>query len=265
MVALAKEKGVDLVIVGPDDPLAAGIVDALENEGIRAFGPRKNAAEIEASKVFSKSLMKKYGIPTARYEVFDDSGKAIDYLRQQEYPIVVKADGLAMGKGVIIVQDFDEACKAVCSIMEDRAFGDAGNKVVIEEFLTGREVSVLAFTDGKTIVPMVSAQDHKRALDNDEGLNTGGMGTFSPSSIYTAEMAEYCMEKIYKPTISAMNSEGRTFRGILFTGLIITKDGPKVLEYNARFGDPETQVVLPRLQSDLVEIKIGRASCRERV
>ncbi|MCX7922208.1 MAG: phosphoribosylamine--glycine ligase [Clostridia bacterium] len=254
IVKFAKENSIDMVVVAPDDPLAAGMVDALEAEGIRAFGPRKNAAILEASKAFSKDLMKKYNIPTAKYEVFDDSEHTVEYLRHQEYPIVVKADGLALGKGVIIAQGFDEAQEAVNSIMNDKVFGSAGSRVVIEEFLVGPEVSILAFTDGKTVVPMVSSQDHKRALDNDQGLNTGGMGTFSPSRIYTPEIAEYCMENIYKPTIEAMNSENRKFKGVLYFGLMLTKDGPKVLEYNARFGDPETQVVLPRLQSDLVEI-----------
>ncbi|MFZ5987672.1 MAG: phosphoribosylamine--glycine ligase [Bacillota bacterium] len=254
MVKFSKENSIDMVVVAPDDPLAAGMVDALEASGIRAFGPRKNAAVIEGSKSFAKDLMKKYNIPTAMYEVFDNSRDAVEYLKKQQYPIVVKADGLALGKGVIIAQNFEEARDAVIEIMDNKAFGDAGNKVVVEEFLFGPEVSVLAFTDGKTVKPMVSSQDHKRALDNDEGLNTGGMGTFSPSRIYTPQMAEYCMEKIYKPTIEAMNEEGRKFKGVLYFGLIITKDGPKVLEYNARFGDPETQVVLPRLESDILEI-----------
>lgn len=254
IVAFTKENNIDMVVVAPDDPLAAGMVDRLEEAGIRAFGPRKNAAILEASKAFSKDLMKKYGIPTAKYEVFTDSEAAVGYLKDQSYPIVVKADGLALGKGVIIAQDFSQAVEAVNSIMQDKVFGEAGNKVVIEEFMVGPEVSVLAFTDGKSVVPMVSSQDHKRALDNDEGLNTGGMGTFSPSRIYTKDIAEYCMENIYKPTVEAMNKEGRTFKGVLYFGLMLTKEGPKVLEYNARFGDPETQVVLPRLESDLVEI-----------
>ena len=254
MVKFAVEKKLDMVMVAPDDPLAAGMVDALEQKGIRTFGPRKNAAILEASKAFSKDLMKKYRIPTAGYEVFDRSGQAIEYLKHSSYPTVVKADGLALGKGVIIAQDFDQACEAVNSIMEDKVFGDAGSRVVIEEFMVGPEVSVLAFTDGKTVVPMVSSQDHKRALDNDQGLNTGGMGTFSPSRLYTPQIAEYCMENIYKPTVDAMNSEGRTFKGVLYFGLMLTEEGPKVLEYNARFGDPETQVVLPRLKTDLVEI-----------
>lgn len=254
VVKFSKENKIDLVVVAPDDPLVAGMVDALENAGIKAFGPRKNAAILEGSKSFSKDLMKKYNIPTAKYEVFVDSEKALKYLRNQPYPVVVKADGLALGKGVIIAQDFSEAEAAVISMMKEKVFGDSGTKVVIEEFMEGPEVSVLAFTDGKTIVPMVSSQDHKRALDNDLGLNTGGMGTFSPSRIYTTQIAEYCMENLYKPTIDAMNKEGRKFKGVLFFGLMITKEGPKLLEYNARFGDPETQVVLPRLESDLVEI-----------
>jgi len=254
IVKFSKENKIDMVVVAPDDPLAMGMVDALEDAGIRAFGPRKNAAVIESSKAFSKELMKKYEIPTARYEIFNNSTDAIEYLRHQEYPIVVKADGLALGKGVIIAQDFNQAVAAVNDIMDSKIFGSAGDRIVIEEFLTGQEVSILAFTDGRTIVPMVSSQDHKRALDNDQGLNTGGMGTFSPSRIYTPELAEYCMEKIFKPTVEAMNSEGRKFKGVLYFGLIITKDGPKVLEYNARFGDPETQVVLPRLKNDIVEI-----------
>ncbi|MDF2524246.1 MAG: phosphoribosylamine--glycine ligase [Clostridiales bacterium] len=254
VVNFSKDNSIDLVVVAPDDPLVAGMVDALEDAGIKAFGPRKNAAILEGSKSFSKDLMKKYNIPTAKYEVFEDSEKALDYLKNQSYPIVVKADGLALGKGVIIAQDFSQAETAVISMMKDKVFGDSGSRVVIEEFMEGPEVSVLAFTDGKTVVPMVSSQDHKRALDNDKGLNTGGMGTFSPSRIYTPQMAEYCMENLYKPTIAAMNKEDRKFKGVLYFGLMITKDGPKVLEYNARFGDPETQVVLPRLESDLVDI-----------
>lgn len=254
MVKFSKEKQIDMVVVAPDDPLAAGMVDALEEAGIRAFGPNKAAAVIEGSKSFAKELMKKYNIPTADYEVFNNSNDAINYLKDKKYPIVVKADGLALGKGVIIAQSFEEAKKAVESIMDDRVFGDAGQKVVIEEFLVGKEVSMLAFTDGKTIKTMVPSQDHKRALDNDQGLNTGGMGTFSPSRIYTDEIHNYCMEKIYKPTVEAMSKEGRKFKGVLYFGLILTEDGPKVLEYNARFGDPETQVVLPRLQTDILEI-----------
>jgi len=254
IVRFSKENAIDLVMVAPDDPLVAGMVDALEYEGIRAFGPRSNAAIIEGSKSFAKDLMKKYGIPTARYEVFDNSEHAIEYLRHQDYPVVVKADGLALGKGVIIAQGFDQAQEAVNSIMNDKIFGSSGNRIVIEEFLTGHEITVLAFTDGKTIVPMVSSQDHKRALDNDRGLNTGGMGTFSPSRIYTPEIAEYCMKNIYIPTIEALNKEGRPFKGILYFGLMLTKDGMKVIEYNARFGDPEAQVVIPRLKNDIVEI-----------
>lgn len=254
MVAFARENKIDLVMVAPDDPLAAGMVDALEAAGIRAFGPHKAAAEIESSKAFSKDLMKKYGIPTAKYEVFSDSAKAIEYLKQQKLPIVVKADGLALGKGVIIANTFEEAKAAVNSMIEDKVFGNAGSRIIIEEFLTGPEVSILAFTDGKSVVPMVSSQDHKRVFDNDKGPNTGGMGTFSPSRIYTPEIAEYCMEKIFKPTIAAMNSENRKFKGCLYFGLMITPDGPKVIEYNSRFGDPETQVVLPRLRTDLVSI-----------
>jgi phosphoribosylamine--glycine ligase len=254
VVSFSLNNKIDMAVVAPDDPLAAGMVDALEDSGIRAFGPRKNAAVIESSKVFSKELMKKYGIPTARYEIFDNSDHAIEYLRYQDYPIVIKADGLALGKGVVIVNGFDQAKEAINNIMVERVFGSAGNRVVIEEFLVGQEVSILSFTDGKTIVPMVSSQDHKRALDNDEGLNTGGMGAFSPSRIYTPEIARLCMKKIFRPTVDAMNSEGCKFKGVLYFGLIITEDGPKLLEYNARFGDPETQVVLPRLQNDIIEI-----------
>ena len=254
VISFALNNGIDMVMVAPDDPLAAGMVDAMEAKGIRAFGPRKNAAVLESSKAFSKDLMKKYGIPTAKYEVFEDSEHAIEYLRHQSFPLVVKADGLALGKGVIIAQGFDQAQEAVNSIMSDKVFGKSGDKLVIEEFLYGPEVSILAFTDGKTVVPMVSSQDHKRVYDNDKGLNTGGMGTFSPSRIYTSEMAEYCMENFYKPTIEAMNQENRKFKGVLYFGLIITPEGPKVLEYNARFGDPEAQVILPRLKTDLVDI-----------
>lgn len=255
IVNFAKEKNVDLVMVAPDDPLVMGMVDALEKEGIRAFGPRTNAAVIEGSKVFSKDLMKKYNIPTAGYEVFTESDKAIEYIKQQNsYPAVIKAEGLALGKGVIIAQNEAEAVDGIKEIMEDKKFGDSGNRVVIEEFLTGPEVSVLAFTDGKTVKPMVSAQDHKRAYDNDEGLNTGGMGTFSPSRLYDAAKAEECMKNIFLPTIEAMNKEGRTFKGVLYFGLMMTDSGVKVIEYNCRFGDPETQVVLPRLKTDLVEI-----------
>src|SRR5690606_14427397 len=232
VVNFSKEKEIDLVVVAAENPLAAGMVDKLEENGIRAFGPNKAATIIEGSKSFAKELMKKYGIPTAEYEVFDSSEKAISYLEEKNtYPIVVKADGLALGKGVIIARDFDEAKEAVKSMMEEKAFGEAGNKVVIEEFLTGQEVTVLAFTDGKTVKPMVSAQDHKRVFDNDEGPNTGGMGAFSPSRIYTPEVEKICMEKIFMPTIEAMNKEGRKFKGVLYFGLMVTKDGPKVVEY----------------------------------
>ncbi|NLX65080.1 MAG: phosphoribosylamine--glycine ligase [Clostridiaceae bacterium] len=254
MVKFSVEKSIDMVVVAPDDPLAAGMVDALENAGIRAFGPRKNAAIIEASKVFAKNLMKKYNIPTAAYETFSDSKSAIEYVKTAKLPLVVKADGLALGKGVIICNTREEALRAVSMIMEEKKFGDAGQKIVVEEFMTGPEVSVLAFTDGKTIVPMVSSQDHKRAYDNDQGLNTGGMGAFSPSRFYTEELQEECMRTIFIPTVKAMNLEGRPFKGVLYFGLMLTSDGPKVLEYNSRFGDPETQVVLPRLETDLVEI-----------
>lgn len=255
VVAAAKEKGVDLVFVAPDDPLMLGMVDRLEAEGIRAFGPRANAAIIEGSKVFSKKFMKKYGIPTANYEEFDSSAAAIAYIKEQNsFPTVIKADGLALGKGVIIAEDMAAAEAGVREIMDDKAFGDAGNKVVIEEFLTGPEVSVLAFCDGKTVVPMVSAQDHKRALDGDKGLNTGGMGTFSPSRIYSPEIAEVCMNTIFRPTVDGLIKEGRPFKGVIYFGLMITPKGPKVIEYNARFGDPETQVVLPRLKTDFLAI-----------
>lgn len=254
MVKFAKENNIDLVMIAPDDPLVLGMADAMEAAGIRAFGPKKDAAIIEGSKVFSKNLMKKYNIPTAAYEVFDNSSDAIEYLKKSSFPTVIKAEGLALGKGVIIAQNEEEAVAAVREIMEDKKFGESGSRIVIEEFLTGPEVSVLAFTDGKTVVPMVSAQDHKRAYDNDEGLNTGGMGTFSPSRLYTKAMEEECMRNIFLPTMNAMNSEGRTFKGVLYFGLMMTKDGVKVIEYNARFGDPETQVVLPRLKTDLVEI-----------
>lgn len=255
MVKFAKENNIDLVFVAPDDPLADGMVDAMQAEGIRAFGPNANAAIIEASKVFSKNLMKKYNIPTAKYEVFNDPDMAIEYVKAENTtPVVVKADGLALGKGVIIAQTIDEAVEAIKEIMEDKKFGDSGNNIVIEEFLTGPEVSVLAFTDGKCVKPMVSSKDHKRAFDNDEGLNTGGMGTISPNPYYTDEIADVCMETIFKPTIEAMNNEGRPFKGCLYFGLMITPNGPKVIEYNARFGDPEAQVVLPRLKTDLVDI-----------
>lgn len=254
IVAFAKEKAIDLVMVAPDDPLVMGMVDALEAEGIRAFGPRANAAIIEGSKVFSKELMKKYNIPTAGYEVFDDPCAALEYIKKGSFPAVIKAEGLALGKGVIIAQNLAEAEAGIHDIMEDKVFGESGNRVVIEEFLTGPEVSVLAFCDGKTVCPMVSAQDHKRAYDNDEGLNTGGMGTFSPSRLYDAAKAEECMKNIFLPTVSAMAAEGRPFKGVLYFGLMMTEKGVKVIEYNARFGDPETQVVLPRLKTDLVEI-----------
>lgn len=255
MVRFAKENNIDLVFVAPDDPLADGMVDVMQAEGIRAFGPNANAAIIEASKVFSKNLMKKYNIPTAKYEVFNDPDKAIEYVKAENTtPVVVKADGLALGKGVIIAQTIDEAVEAIKEIMEDKKFGDSGNNIVIEEFLTGPEVSVLAFTDGKCVKPMVSSKDHKRAFDNDEGLNTGGMGTISPNPYYTDEIADVCMETIFKPTIEAMNKEGRSFKGCLYFGLMITPNGPKVIEYNARFGDPEAQVVLPRLKTDLADI-----------
>ena len=255
VVEFAKREGIDLVFVAPDDPLVLGMVDALEAAGIRAFGPSKAAAIIEGSKAFSKGLMKKYQIPTANYEIFEKAEDAAAYIRERnQFPAVIKADGLALGKGVVIAQNMEEAEQALHSIMEDKIFGASGNRVVIEEFLTGQEVSVLCFTDGKTMKPMVSAQDHKRAFDHDQGPNTGGMGTFSPSRVYTDELAEQCMETIFLPTMRAMNQEGRTFRGVLYFGLILTSDGPKVIEYNCRFGDPETQVVLPRLKTDLLEI-----------
>ncbi len=255
LTAFAKENSIDLTVVAPDDPLAAGAVDAFEAAGLRAFGPNKAAAIIEGSKAFSKELMKKYSIPTAQYEIFEDSGSAIEYIKNEnKFPVVVKADGLALGKGVIIAKTLEEAENAVHEIMDDKIFGAAGGKVVIEEFLTGPEISVLAFTDGKIMKPMVSAQDHKRAYDNDEGPNTGGMGTFSPSRIYTDEVADECMNNIFIPTMNAMNAEGRTFKGVLYFGLMKTADGVKVIEYNCRFGDPETQVVLPRLKTDLYDI-----------
>ncbi len=255
VVALARECGADLVLVAPDDPLVAGMVDALEEAGIPAFGPRANAAILEGSKVFSKNLMKTYGIPTARYEVFEDPAEALRHIREQDrYPAVVKADGLALGKGVLLCADYEEAKRAVHDIMEDRVFGASGSRVVVEEFLTGPEVSVLAFTDGKTVRPMVSSKDHKRAFDGDMGPNTGGMGTISPNPFYTEEQAAWCMEHIFLPTVAAMNAEGRPFKGCLYFGLMLTPDGPKVIEYNCRFGDPETQVVLPRLKTDLIDI-----------
>ncbi len=252
--AFAVEKQVDYVVVAPDDPLVLGCVDALREAGIPAFGPDKKAAIIEGSKVFSKNLMKKYGIPTAAYEVFDDAEKALEYVKTAPLPTVVKADGLALGKGVVIAMTREEAEEAVISAMKDKKFGASGDQIVIEEFLEGPEVSVLAFTDGKAMVPMVSSMDHKRAHDNDEGLNTGGMGTIAPNPYYTEDIAERCMQEIFLPTMNAMNAESRTFKGCLYFGLMITKDGPKVIEYNCRFGDPETQVVLPLLQSDLLTI-----------
>ena len=254
IVAFAKEKEVDLVIVGMDDPLVGGLVDELEAAGIRAFGPKKNAAILEGSKAFSKDLMKKYNIPTAAYENFTDPDEAIKYLETAKMPIVLKADGLALGKGVLICNTLEEAKEGVKTLMLDKQFGDAGNEIVIEEFMTGREVSVLAFCDGKTIKCMTSAQDHKRAKDGDQGLNTGGMGTFSPSPFYNDEVEAFCEKYVYQSTIDAMASEGRPFTGILFTGLMITEDGPKVLEYNARFGDPEAQVVLPRMKNDIIDV-----------
>lgn len=250
----AVTEGIDFAVVAPDDPLVLGAVDALNEVGIPCFGPKANAAIIEGSKVFSKNLMKKYNIPTAEYEVFDDMAKAMEYLETAPIPTVIKADGLALGKGVIIAQTRDEAKEAVRSMMEDKVFGDSGNNVVIEEFLTGPEVSVLSFTDGNVVIPMISSMDHKRAKDNDEGLNTGGMGTIAPNPYYTEAIAKECMEKIFIPTIDAMNKEGRTFKGCLYFGLMLTEKGPKVIEYNCRFGDPETQVVLPLLESDLFEI-----------
>ena len=251
----AEEKEIDLTIIGMDDPLVGGVVDVFEKRGLKVFGPRKNAAVLEGSKAFSKDLMKKYKIPTAGYENFDDSEKALEYLRTQaKFPIVLKADGLALGKGVLICQDLAQAEAGVKEIMEDKKFGTAGNTMVIEEFMTGREVSVLSFVDGKTIRTMTSAQDHKRAMDGDQGLNTGGMGTFSPSPFYTKEVDEFCQKYIYQPTVDAMASEGRPFKGIIFFGLMLTAEGPKVLEYNARFGDPEAQVVLPRMKTDIIDV-----------
>lgn len=255
VVKLAKEIKADFVVVAPDDPLVMGMVDALNAEGFATFGPRANAAIIEGSKVFSKELMKKYNIPTAKYNVFDKAEDVIDYIKaENEFPTVIKADGLALGKGVIIPETLDEAVAGVKEIMEDKIFGDSGNNVVVEEFLTGPEVSVLAFTDGKCVKPMVTSMDHKRALDGDKGLNTGGMGTVSPNPYYTDEIAEECMNTIFLPTIEAMNKEGRTFKGCLYFGLMLTPKGPKVIEYNCRFGDPETQVVLPRLKTDIMDI-----------
>jgi len=250
----AVENAIDFAVVAPDDPLVLGAVDALEDAGIACFGPRKNAAELEGSKVFSKNLMKKYGIPTAAYEVFTEMNAALDYLKTAPLPTVIKADGLALGKGVVIAGTREEADAAVRSMMADKVFGESGSRIVIEEFLTGPEVTVLAFTDGRTMVPMVSSMDHKRALDGDKGLNTGGMGTIAPNPYYTAAIADECMKTIFLPTMDAMNREGRTFKGCLYFGLILTPDGPKVIEYNCRFGDPETQVVLPLLKSDLFDI-----------
>ncbi len=254
ITAFAKEKEIDLVIVGMDDPLVGGLVDELEAAGIRTFGPRKNAAILEGSKAFSKDLMKKYHIPTAAYENFTDPEAALAYLETAKFPIVLKADGLALGKGVLICNTLEEAKEGVKTIMQDKKFGDAGNEMVIEEFMTGREVSVLSFVDGKTIKTMTSAQDHKRAGDGDTGLNTGGMGTFSPSPFYTKEVEEFCEKYIYQATVDAMRAEGRPFKGVIFFGLMLTADGPKVLEYNARFGDPEAQVVLPRMKNDIIEV-----------
>lgn len=255
VIKFSRENAVDLVFVAPDNPLASGMVDKLESAGIRAFGPTAKAAEIESSKVFSKGLMKKYGIPTADYEVFDSPEKVLASIRRKNcYPAVIKADGLALGKGVILAENYSEAESAVKTIMEDKKFGASGNRVVVEDFLTGPEVSVLAFTDGNCVKPMVSSKDHKRALDGDKGLNTGGMGTISPNPYYTPEIAATCMKTIFLPTVHAMNEEGRPFRGCLYFGLMLTPDGPKVIEYNSRFGDPETQVVLPRLKTDFVDI-----------
>lgn len=254
LAAFAKEKEIDLTVVGMDDPLVGGIVDVFEAEGLRVFGPRKNAAILEGSKAFSKDLMKKYQIPTAAYENFDDPDKALAYLKTAKFPIVLKADGLALGKGVLICNTLEEAKEGVAQIMLDKKFGSAGNRLVIEEFMTGREVSVLSFVDGKTIKTMTSAQDHKRAGDGDTGLNTGGMGTFSPSPFYTKEVDDFCKKYIYQATVDAMAAEGREFKGIIFFGLMLTQEGPKVLEYNARFGDPEAQVVLPRMKTDIVEV-----------
>lgn len=255
MVQFAKDEGIDFAVVTPDDPLVLGMADAMEAAGIPAFGPSKAAAQIEGSKVFAKNLMKKYGIPTAKYQVFDDPAQAISYIqRENQFPAVIKADGLALGKGVVIAQNLEEAKEAVRSIMEDKIFGKSGSQVVVEEFLTGKEVSVLAFTDSHTVVPMVSSMDHKRAYDNDQGPNTGGMGTIAPSPYYTKEAASRCMEEIFLPTIEAMKKEGCPFKGCLYFGLILTEQGPKVIEYNCRFGDPETQVVLPLLKTDLFTI-----------
>ena len=250
----AVSNGIDFAIIGPDDPLVGGIVDVFEKKGIKTFGPRANAAILEGSKAFSKDLMKKYNIPTAAYENFTTAEDALKYLETAKMPIVLKADGLALGKGVLICNTLEEAKEGVKTIMVDQKFGTAGNTLVVEEFMTGREVSVLSYVDGKTIKPMTSAQDHKRAKDGDQGLNTGGMGTFSPSPFYTKEIDEYCMKNIFQPTVDAMAKEGREFKGIIFFGLMLTEDGPKVLEYNARFGDPETQVVLPRMNNDIIDV-----------
>ena len=268
IVSFAVENKIDYAIVAPDDPLVLGAVDALEKVGISAFGPRANAAIIEGSKIFSKDLMKKYGIPTAKYEVFTEMGAALEYLKEAPIPTVIKADGLALGKGVVIAMTRDEAYAAVHSMMEDQIFGTSGSKIVIEEFLTGPEVSVLSFTDGMTVVPMVSSMDHKRSHDGDQGLNTGGMGTIAPNPYYTDEIAERCMKEIFLPTIEAMNKEGRTFKGCLYFGLMITEQGPKVIEYNCRFGDPETQVVLPLLEGDLLKIMMACTNgtlCEEKI
>lgn len=254
LVAFAKEKEIDLTVIGMDDPLVGGIVDVFEKEGLRVFGPRKNAAILEGSKAFSKELMKKYNIPTAAYETFTDPEKALEYLETAKMPIVLKADGLALGKGVLICQTLEEAKEGVKTLMMDKKFGSAGDEIVIEEFMTGREVSVLSFVDGNIVKIMSSAQDHKRAKDGDQGLNTGGMGNFSPSPFYTKEVDEFCKKYIYQPTVDAMKAEGRPFKGVIFFGLMLTPDGPKVLEYNARFGDPEAQVVLPRLENDIVDV-----------
>ena len=254
LVAFAKEKAIDLTIIGMDDTLVGGVVDEFEKAGLRVFGPRKNAAILEGSKAFSKDLMKKYNIPTAAYETFDSAEKAMQYLETSKYPIVLKADGLALGKGVLICNTKEEAMDGVKTLMLDKQFGQAGNTIVVEEFMTGREVSVLSFVDGNTIKIMTSAQDHKRAKDGDKGLNTGGMGTFSPSPFYTKEVDEFCKKYIYQPSVDAMKAEGREFKGIIFFGLMLTEDGPKVLEYNARFGDPETQVVLPRMKNDIIDV-----------
>lgn len=254
LVSFAKENRIDLTIVGMDDPLVGGLVDEMMAAGLRVFGPRKNAAILEGSKAFSKDLMRKYGIPTAGYEIFDRAEDALSYLEMLKFPVVLKADGLALGKGVLICQTLEEAQEGVKAIMQDRQFGDAGNRIVVEEFIAGREVSVLSFVDGKTIKTMTSAQDHKRAKDGDQGLNTGGMGTFSPSPFYTKEIDDFCQKYIYQATVNAMEKEGRPFKGVIFFGLMLTENGPRVLEYNARFGDPEAQVVLPRMKNDIIEV-----------